>query len=37
MKWLLIASIPLYLIGSSRRPLFALALLLHRYQRAPRA
>jgi len=28
MKWLLVASIPLYLVGSSRRPLFALAALL---------
>jgi ABC-type transport system involved in cytochrome c biogenesis permease subunit len=28
MKWLLIASIPLYLFGSSRRPLFVTALLL---------
>ena len=28
MKWLLIASIPVYLLGSFRRPLFILALLL---------
>ena len=36
MKWLLICSIPLYLVGSFRRPLFVAALLLQLYYLAVR-